>query len=295
MCVVVAMRHGTTVATIRPKPTFFHIVFLGYFMTQRLSRPTLLSLAVASTLAISAPAFAQTAPAPAPAPAPTPEHTFSGNIGVASSYIYRGLNQSDYKPAIQMGLDYSHASGFYLGAWGSSIRWLKDFGVSSGNAEIDLYGGYKGSVGDFGYDVGVLHYQYTGSPPAGGVNPDTTEIYVAGTYKWATLKYSHSLTDTFGVFDSKNSYYVDLTATIPVIDNVSMIAHVGYQGFKGPFKDLASYTDYKVAGVYDFGNGLTIEGGVTGTDADKAGYTPPGKKFTGKTTPYAILKFSKTF
>jgi uncharacterized protein (TIGR02001 family) len=257
-------------------------------MSIRFSRPTIVSLAVAGAFTISATAFAQSA-------APASPHSFSGNIGIASSYIYRGLNQSDYKPAIQAGLDYSNANGFYAGAWASSIRWLKDFGVSSGNAEIDLYAGFKNTVGDFTYDVGVLHYQYTGSPPSGGVNPDTTELYIAGTYKWATLKYSHSLTDTFGVFDSKNSYYVDFTATIPVIDNVNFIAHAGYQGFKGPFKDLASYSDYKLAGTYDFGNGLTIEGGVTGTDAEKAGYTPPGKKFTGKTTPYALLKFTKTF
>ncbi|MGL5005495.1 MAG: TorF family putative porin, partial [Casimicrobium sp.] len=219
----------------------------------------------------------------------------SGNIGVASSYIYRGLNQSDYKPAIQAGLDYSHASGFYVGAWGSSIRWLKDFGVSSGNTEIDLYAGYKGSTGDINYDVGVLRYEYTSRVTPGLTNPDTTELYVAGTYKWATLKYSHSLTNTFGVADSKNTYYVDLTAAIPVIDNVTLTLHAGYQGFKGPNKDLASYTDGKIAATYDFGNGATIEGGVTGTDADKNAYTPFGKKFTGKTTPYLLLKYSKTF
>jgi uncharacterized protein (TIGR02001 family) len=267
-------------------------------MAQNSFRSTLLSLAVASTFAVSNLAIAQTAPAApaaAPAPAPTPEHTFSGNIGVASSYIYRGLNQSDYKPAIQAGLDYSHASGFYVGVWGSSIRWLKDFGISSGNAEIDLYAGYKGTAGDIGYDVGILRYEYTGRTTPGAVNPDTTELYVAGTYKWATLKYSHSLSNTFGNLKSKNSYYVDLTATIPVMDNVNVIAHVGYQGFKGPTKDAASYTDGKLAAAYDFGNGATIEGGVTATDADKGFYTPLGKKFTGKTTPYLLLKYSKTF
>jgi uncharacterized protein (TIGR02001 family) len=268
-------------------------------MSSLSTRKSLLSIAIASAFAIAAPAFAQTAaPAPAasaPAPAPAPEHTFSGNIGVASSYIYRGLNQSDYKPAIQAGLDYSHASGFYAGVWGSSIRWLKDFGISNGKAEIDLYAGYKGSAGDIGYDLGILRYEYTGSPTPGSTNADTTEVYVAATYKVATLKYSHSLSNTFGNFDSKNSYYVDLTAAFPVIDNVTLTVHAGYSGFKGPTKDAASYTDGKIALGYDFGNGATLEGGVTGTDADKGFYTPLGKKFTGKTTPYLLLKYSKTF
>jgi uncharacterized protein (TIGR02001 family) len=255
---------------------------------------SLRALAAAGMLLVVAPVFSQSAPAAAAAA--TPEHSFSGNIGVASSYIYRGLNQSNYKPALQAGLDYNHASGFYVGAWASSIKWVKDFGIGSANAEIDLYAGYKGAAGDFGYDVGVLRYEYTSSVAVGATNPDTTELYVAGTYKWAALKYSHAISNTFGVANSKNSSYVDLTATIPVVDNVSAIAHVGYQKIKGTVpKNVGSYTDFKLAGVYDFGSGLTIEGGVTGTDADKNFYTPNGKKFTGKTTPYALLKFTKSF
>lgn len=282
-----------------------HFFFTHYKVTLMLNprfRLTLASAAIVSTLLAALPTLAQTAPAVAPAA--TPEHTLSANIGLASSYIYRGLNQSDYKPAIQGGFDYSHASGFYAGVWGSSIRWLKDFGIADGNAEIDIYAGYKGSAGDIAYDVGVLRYEYTGSVTPGVTNADTTELYVAGTYKWATLKYSHAVSNTFGNFASKNSYYVDLTATIPVIDNVNVIAHVGYQKITGPIapganysalSEAATYTDYKLAGTYDFGNGLTVEGGVTGTDADKSFYTPLGKKFTGKTTPYAMLKYSKTF
>ena len=46
---------------------------------------------------------------------------------------------------------------------------------------------------------------------------------------------------------------------------------------------------------YDFGNGFALSGGVTATDADKGFYTPLGKKFTGKTTPYALIKYTKSF
>lgn len=257
-------------------------------------RSTLVSLAVASTLVVAAPVFAQAAPAPAPAPAP--DFTFSGNIGVASSYVFRGLNQSDFKPAVQGGLDVAHSSGLYAGVWASNINWLKDFGLSSGKVETDIYFGFKNTVGDFTYDLGFLRYEYSGSPTPGSTNPDTNEIYLAGSYKTLTLKYSHAISNTFGTADSKNSYYVDLTGTFPVIDNVSVIAHVGYQKIKGtPIKNIASYTDGKLAAVYDFGNGATIEGGVTATDADEGAYTPGPKKFIGKTTPYLLLKYSKTF
>lgn len=260
-------------------------------------KQTLVVTAVSALLASLS--FAQTAPAPAAAPAPAPAPAeppspFSVNVGVASSYIYRGLNQSDFKPALQIGADYAHPSGFYIGTWGSSIRWLKDYGISSGNAEIDLYAGYKGEAGPIAYDVGVLQYVYTGSVAPGATKPDTTELYVAGTFKMFTLKYSHVVSKSiFGVANARNSGYFDLTGTFPLMDNLSLTAHVGHQIIKN--SGAGTYTDGKVELGYDFGNGFALSGGVTATDADKGFYTPVGKKFTGKTTPYALIKYTKSF
>lgn len=257
-------------------------------------KTNLLAAALVGTLAASA--IAQTpppAPAPAPAAAPAPS-PFSVNIGVASSYIYRGLNQSDYKPALQLGADYADPSGFYIGTWASSIKWVKDFGIGTANAEIDVYGGYKGSAGDFGYDVGVLQYIYTGSVTPGAVRANTTELYVAGTYKMFTLKYSHVVSkDTFGTPNTRGSGYIDLTGTFPLMDNLTLTAHVGHQIIKNV--SIGSYTDGKLELGYDFGNGFALSGGVTATNAEEGFYTPFGKKFTGKTTPYALLKYTKSF
>src|SRR3954463_3838966 len=60
------------------------------------------------------------------APAPTPEHNFTGNVGLFSQYIFRGLTQTDRNPAVQGGFDYAHKSGFYAGTWASNISWLRD-------------------------------------------------------------------------------------------------------------------------------------------------------------------------
>ena len=97
-------------------------------------------------LATSSAAFAQTAPA-------APESTLGYNVGVASEYRYRAIGQSKGEPALQGGVDYADKSGFYVGAWGSTIKWIKDVGGDA-NVELDLYGGYKGAVGDVAYDVG---------------------------------------------------------------------------------------------------------------------------------------------
>ena len=81
----------------------------------------LLSLPIAATHV-----FAQAAPAAAAA-TETPEHTFVPKVSVYSEYEYRGISQTSEKPALQLNLDYTHASGFYLGAFISNIKWLKDY------------------------------------------------------------------------------------------------------------------------------------------------------------------------
>ncbi len=261
-------------------------------------KQTLVAAAVSGLIASVT--FAQTAPpapapAAAPAPAPEPAPPFSVNVGVASSYIYRGLNQSDYKPALQIGADYVHSSGFYVGVWASSIRWVKDFGLGTANVETDIYAGYKGEAGPVAYDVGVLQYVYNGSVTKGAVRANTTELYVAGTIKMFTLKYSHVVSNAiFATPNSKNSGYFDLSASFPITDALAINAHVGHQIIKNT-GGLGTYTDGKVEAAYDFGNGLALSGGATATDANKGFYTPAGKKFTGKTTPYLLLKYTKAF
>jgi uncharacterized protein (TIGR02001 family) len=239
-------------------------------------------LAAVASLAASGAAFAQTPPA-----APEPEYTLSYNIGAVTDYRYRGISQSRLKPAIQGGIDFAHKSGFYLGTWLSSIKWIKDAG---GNSELewDIYGGYKGTVGDFGYDVGVLRYQYPRANLA--VSPNTTEIYGAATFGPATLKYSHSLTDTFGFLDSKNSYYLDGSATFDLGNGFSVVPHIGYQKIKNT--SAASYTDYSVTLGKDFGNGVAATAAIVATDADDTVYFTPSGKFSGRTGLVLGVKYS---
>ena len=86
-------------------------------------RKLLLAAAVSVALVLPLTAHAQSASAAAP---PASLHAFTGNFGIASQYIFRGLSQTNGKPAIQGGLDYSHASGFYAGTWLSNISWFTD-------------------------------------------------------------------------------------------------------------------------------------------------------------------------
>ena len=215
-----------------------------------------------------------------------PATTF--NIGAFTDYRYRGISQSRVKPALQGGVDYA-AGAFYVGAWASTINWVKDAGGKA-DVEIDIYGGYKGELAkDVAYDVGVLTYIY----PSNNLNPsaDTTEIYGAVTFGPVTAKYSHALTNTFANAKSKNSGYLDLSASFEVADGWSIAPHLGHQQIKGPASQVASYTDYSVTLSKDF-KGVVPSIALVGTDADKAFYSSPKGKALGKSALVLGVKYN---
>lgn len=214
----------------------------------------------------------------------------SANVTLASEYVYRGISQTREKPALQGGFDYAHASGLYAGVWGSNISWLEDLDVNaSSSLELDLYAGYKGKIGeDIGYDVGYLRYQYPGSYPAGFVSPNTDELYVAGTYKMFTLKYSHSFSDLFGYADSKGSGYLDASANFELMSGLTLGVHAGHQKIKN-WSDF-SYTDYKINLTKDFGGGLSVTGAYIDTNADDNLYTVKGTKIADSRFVLSVTK-----
>jgi len=235
------------------------------------SSPLLLVLALSAAL----PAFADEAPDP-----------LSFNVGAVSEYRYRGISQTRLKPALQGGVDYAAPNGFYVGAWASTIKWIKDAGGDA-QVEVDLYGGYKTEISPgLTLDVGLLQYYYPSHKL--GVSPNTLEVYGALSFGPVTAKYSHSTTNLFGFADSKNSGYFDVTANFDLGDGLTLTPHVGHQTVKR--NSAASYTDYSITLAKDF-SGLIVSGAVIGTDAK--GYVAPNGKDLGKTMLVVGLK--KTF
>ena len=206
-------------------------------------------LALAATLAFSA----------LPTLVHAEDSPLSFNVGVFSDYRYRGISQTRLKPAVQAGIDYSIPGGFYVGAWASNIKWIKDAGGDA-SVEVDLYGGYKGEIAkDVSFDVGVLTYQYPKNKLATSAN--TTELYGAMTFGPATIKYSHSVSNLFGFVDSKNSGYLEAVASFDVGSGVMLAPHVGYQ--RVAKNSDFSYTDYSLTVSKDF-EGFVVSAAVVG-------------------------------
>ncbi|MFZ6876491.1 TorF family putative porin [Undibacterium sp. Di27W] len=223
-----------------------------------------------------------------------PDNEVSLNIGVASEYRYRGISQSRLNPALQGGADYTHnPSGFYVGTWLSSIKWVKDAG-GSGEVEWDIYGGKKGEIiKDVSYDVGVLSYVYPSNglnKVPGFVDANTTEIYAQLGYGQTYIKYSHSVTNLFGFVASKNSCYLDIGSSFDIAEGYALGLHIGHQRISS--NSSYGYTDWKV-GVNKELFGVSLNLAAIGTNANDKLYVTPANKFTGKTA--LVLTAMKTF
>jgi uncharacterized protein (TIGR02001 family) len=254
-------------------------------------------LTVATLIAVSAlPSLAQTTPA-----APEPEFTVTGNLGVFSDYRFRGISQTNKRPAIQGGIDLNTKWGLYAGNWNSNV----DSAAYSGSSiEMDFYGGWKTSWEGFGFDVGALYYYYPGSGANNTLKIDNTELYIGSSWGPISLKYSYAVSDFFGVPGTKGAYYVLLSGAHDFGNGFGINGSVGYQGglkngdpgysscvteFDGQVS--CSITDYKLQGTY------TIDGWVFGlayvsTNRDIRGWTDPSKNISNGT---AVLSVTKSF
>jgi uncharacterized protein (TIGR02001 family) len=247
------------------------------------------TLAMATLTLVSSAVFAQAAPAT----------TLTYNAGVVTDYRYRGITQSRNEAAVQGGVDYAHKSGFYVGAWASTIKWIADNSYTAntggtrtgtditGNVELDVYGGYKFDLSkDLTLDVGFLRYQYLGNnlemtkgtARAYYGDANTNEVYTAITMGPITAKYSYSLSDLFGYIDSKGSGYLDLSANFEVIPTWTVTPHFGRQTVTAATYN-ASYNDMSLTVTKDLGKGLSASLGYYGTNADTSNYS---SAFDGK-------------
>jgi uncharacterized protein (TIGR02001 family) len=258
-------------------------------------RKTVLAAAVAAAVAVPGLANAQ-------ATAPASPHTVTGNMGVFSDYRFRGISQTFAQPAIQGGIDYAHSSGFYVGNWNSSVSGLSY--PDGGGIEMDIYGGYKFGAGPVTLDVGLLQYLYPGAKYGNGDKFDTTEVYLGVAWKWLSAKYSVTTGDYFGLTsatsayctgaDSKNSGYLDVSASYEIMPKLNLVGHFGNQTIKDC--DPLEYNDWKLGITYDM-NGWLLGAAYIDTDADQTIYTltsAGGKtKEIGKST--VVFSVSKSF
>ncbi|MFN8902377.1 MAG: TorF family putative porin [Lysobacteraceae bacterium] len=161
---------------------------------------------------------------------------FNWNATIASDYLYRGIDQNDDQPALQLGAGYDFSNGFYVGAWGSNI----DFGDDT-DAEIDTFVGYRHELTDAAkLDVQVVRYNYVGEPNGTdyAYNELITKLGVGENLAF-TVGYTNDYLNT-----DVNSWYSGVAGNWAIDDTYTLNANAGWTQIGGPLED---YFDYGVS------------------------------------------------
>lgn len=163
----------------------------------------------------------------------------TGNVGLTTNYIFRGITQTDDGPAISGGFDVEK-NGFYGGIWASSV----DFGDDT-TMEMDFYGGYTFAAGGFDFDAGAIYYAYPDSPELGGNSQDFLELYFGGSREFGavTIDAKLSWSDDFYA-GTGEALYAEIGAAIEIFEGITADARFG----SSTFDDLAGadYEDWQL-------------------------------------------------
>ena len=162
----------------------------------------------------------------------------SGNLTLASDYVYRGISQTDEEATIQGGFEVTGEQGIYAGVWASNV----DF---DGSIEIDLYVGYGGSfTEDVGYDLGLLRYEYPDDAQGDAPESSFNEVYASFYFKSLTLGLAYS-SDFFAESDA--ALYIGLDYELSLPNDMVMTLHYGKQSIDDNTQfGTPDYMDYAI-------------------------------------------------
>jgi len=206
--------------------------------------------------------------------------TVTGKVALVTDYRFRGVSLSGGDPAIQGGVTLTHESGFYAGAWASSI----DDGGSDfyGDMELDLLAGWSGNVAEgVGLDVGMLYYAYPTN--AAGNDAEFFEPYatVSGTLGPVTAKLGVNYAwSQEAIGDEDNIYlHTELSAGIPETP-FTLNGHLGYNSGSLSVDYVSGATNDETSWDWSVGASATVLGKIT-LGVSYVGVEAPGLKAAG--------------
>ena len=183
----------------------------------------------------------------------------SGNVALATDYVFRGFSQTNEDPAISGGFDYDFGNGFSVGTWASNVN----FGDNT-SSEIDLYGGYSFDISEgVSVDLSYVYFAYPGETDA--LNYSEFHAGLGLGDLGLSLVYSG---DYFG--SDADALVLNADYSIALGENLGLDLHVGYSDvdeadFFAPGED--SYIDYSI-GLSTSAGGVDLALTLYGTDLD---------------------------
>lgn len=158
------------------------------------------------------------------------EINVSGNVILASNYVWRGMTQTKDDPMIQGSVILGY-KGFYLGSTAANT---KIEGIDA-SVELDAFGGYTAEMYGVGYDAGVAYYTY----PSSSKEANFAEVYLGLSKDFEIVKIGAKFYRGVKTHDAVVSNAWETSLSVPMPMSISFDALYG---------DYADYGNYYSVG-----------------------------------------------
>jgi uncharacterized protein (TIGR02001 family) len=173
----------------------------------------------------------------------------TGSVSVVSDYRYRGVSLSDNEPAAQFAVTYDHATGWYAGAFVSTV---KSPAYDTRGVQAISFAGYAWRMpSGLSLDAGADYSIVTAAP-----RYDYPEVYAGFAFQNVSGRVYYA-PRYFG--QSPGAVYGELNLAQPLLENVRVLVHVGA-------------LDSAANKYYDNPSGVLIDGAV-GIGVDWQGFS----------------------
>ena len=184
-----------------------------------------------ATLALPMSAMADDAPA-------APASNLTWNFALTTDYVFRGITQTNFRPAAQGGLDYTFGdSGWAVGTWGSNV----DFGSGGPDLEIDTYISWSHALSDkWNFNIMLDRYNYVGYP-SGAFRFDYNELIGKFTYD-SMLTFTGVYADDYAHTGISETYF-NVSGKWGIGNDFNLNAGIGRTDFSD---GVPGYTDWNL-------------------------------------------------
>lgn len=177
-----------------------------------------------------------------------PEWEIDGEIAAFTDYRFRGVSLSGKNPQATAEVTVSHQSGFYFGAWASTV----DIGNGNDDLEVDLYAGYATDLGGLSFDIGALYYAYPGN---GSFDYFELVSTVGTSVGSADISVGVAYAPSQGALGNVDNTYLFISGEVP-IGNSPLSIHGTFGWEDGAFGN--SKRDWLAGVTLDAGSGISL-------------------------------------
>jgi uncharacterized protein (TIGR02001 family) len=144
-------------------------------------------------------------------------------VTLATDYLHRGMSQTDDDAALQVGVDYRHRSGFFVGAWASNVDYrTEQLRARPREREFDYYVGIDKRRERWAWAATLARYTY----PGVSFDYDYTELSVGASFR-QRLSYRASYSDNL-LSIGHTALGQEVGISIPLLRNLELGATLGH-------------------------------------------------------------------